>query len=415
MGTSKECISNILCSLLSQVNPKSLEGKNGEWYNIAPLGKLLKEKGIEYKGKLKDYLSDIDGIEFYVDQNQTIPITYIQLTSESIDGQSFLENKKGNQRSFARNALFNWAFFKDYSDTIKQLKEKALQETWNFEYEKEGNYSILDSYLRYTFYRVQNEKKIVETKDGKWALFNTGLVNNTYLPIYALFEKNRIPNKQSWYFNSFIAKGEKSKAGKISIVNFPKTPQRAQYFHDANELLYIVSENSNELFPNYEHIITDNVERLPLALLRDLVSKDIEEKKQRKDFSSIEEYDEYSKKYVIDLQEKISQGNVARKLQERFRSAIDVTRNRVLWNYKTAIPTYYPKSDSITLLLPLCLVDEEKVDLALVVSKGEGGYLAETIYPLDWAYKCARLICRPDSDWLTPSTITISNTEEDND
>jgi len=70
MGTSKECISNILCSLLSQVNPKSLEGKNGEWYNIAPLGKLLKEKGIEYKGKLKDYLSDIDGIEFYVDQNQ---------------------------------------------------------------------------------------------------------------------------------------------------------------------------------------------------------------------------------------------------------------------------------------------------------------------------------------------------------
>ncbi len=74
---------------------------------------------------------------------------------------------------------------------------------------------------------------------------------------------------------------------------------------------------------------------------------------------------------------------------------------------------YYPSTGNISLLLPLNLVKENKVDLALVVSKGDGGYLAETIYTLNWAYKCARLICRPDSDWLTPSTITKDNEDED--
>ena len=40
---------------------------------------------------------------------------------------------------------------------------------------------------------------------------------------------------------------------------------------------------------------------------------------------------------------------------------------------------------------------------ALVVTKGESGrFQGETIYRLSWAYRCARLVCRPDSDWLTP-------------
>jgi hypothetical protein len=34
------------------------------------------------------------------------------------------------------------------------------------------------------------------------------------------------------------------------------------------------------------------------------------------------------------------------------------------------------------------------------------------VLPLDWAYTNARLICRPDSDWLTPDEITEGAEEE---
>lgn len=405
-----------LPGLLKKLSSQQIKGKPGDWYNIAPLGKMLKENGIEYIGKLKEVLSKVEGIEFYEDRTKTTPVTYVRLLNEICTIRESKDERKSRPRNSARKALFEWAFWGKYGDTLAQLKEKSLGgESWSFENEADGRFSILDSYLRYTFFRIQKEGKICYTKDGQWAIFNTGLVNKTYLPIYALFAKNKIQGKQSWFFNGFFAEGEKSKIGRISVVDFPNRPRRAQYFDDPTDLLYIVSESGNELSPNYEHIITDNVERLPITLLREFISETIEEKKQLKDFNNEEEYCSYCKEYKSYLQDMIAQGNVTRKLQERFRTAIDLTRNRVLWNYKTAIPTYYPKSDRITLLLPLCLVNEDKVDLALVVSKGDGGYLAETIYPLDWAYKCARLICRPDSDWLTPNAITSSNIEEDND
>jgi DNA-directed RNA polymerase subunit RPC12/RpoP len=50
------------------------------------------------------------------------------------------------------------------------------------------------------------------------------------------------------------------------------------------------------------------------------------------------------------------------------------------------------------------LVDDDKVDLALIVSRTiSGGYSGETVYPLNWAYEHARLVCKPDSNWLTAS------------
>ena len=68
----------------------------------------------------------------------------------------------------------------------------------------------------------------------------------------------------------------------------------------------------------------------------------------------------------------------------------------------------------MSLLLPLALVDDEKVDIALVVEKTESGnYLGHTILPLEWAYSNARLVCRPDSDWLVAENIAQTIIEED--
>ena len=71
------------------------------------------------------------------------------------------------------------------------------------------------------------------------------------------------------------------------------------------------------------------------------------------------------------------------------------------WNYKTAIPVYFPSSEEISLLLPLSLVNEEKIDVALVLEATQSGaYIAHTILTLKMAYNNARLIAKPDSSWL---------------
>ena len=83
-----------------------------------------------------------------------------------------------------------------------------------------------------------------------------------------------------------------------------------------------------------------------------------------------------------------------------------LAEKRIRWNFKTAIPQYYPRFNLMSLLLPLALINDEVVDIALVVTKNpSGSYLGRTILPLDWAYMNARLVCRPDSDWLVPQRV----------
>jgi len=95
-----------------------------------------------------------------------------------------------------------------------------------------------------------------------------------------------------------------------------------------------------------------------------------------------------------------------RAIKNRMQDALGLAIKRTRWNFKTAIPMYYPTLNTMSLLLPLALVSDEEVDVALVVEKTHSGnYLGHTILPLDWAYSNARLVCRPDSDWLIPQNI----------
>lgn len=103
-----------------------------------------------------------------------------------------------------------------------------------------------------------------------------------------------------------------------------------------------------------------------------------------------------------------------RNITNRFKDALELSLKRIEWNFKTAIPMYFPTQNKMSLLLPLALVDDEKVDIALVVEKTESGnYLGHTILPLEWAYSNARLVCRPDSDWLVAENIAQTIIEED--
>lgn len=46
---------------------------------------------------------------------------------------------------------------------------------------------------------------------------------------------------------------------------------------------------------------------------------------------------------------------------------MDIAKSRVKWNFRTAVPSYYLRQDTMNLLLPLCLIDEYDADVGLVV------------------------------------------------
>ncbi len=141
------------------------------------------------------------------------------------------------------------------------------------------------------------------------------------------------------------------------LLNFSVLPDTANYFDNPTELIY---DTRCDLRVNYDHIIQDNLLRFP---------------------TSMQSMDTYQ-------------------LGNLLQGTINDAKKRVKRNYKTAIPQYY--NGKLQLLLPLCLQSKGIADLALVVEKENSIYRASTILTLDMAINNARLIAKPDDEWLRP-------------
>jgi hypothetical protein len=304
--------------------------------------------------------------------------------------------------------LMQWAWMGDFRQVISDLKSFALKERWHYKSQNPTfPYPILSKYLSYTFFRLSKENGKIKSNE-QYSAFNTGLVNNLYEPIYALFEKNKVQGKQEWYFHEFCISGV-GKAGKLFASNFNPLPERAQFFNNPAELIYDL--NAPEPQMNWNHIILDNVSRLPLEFL--------EENKPSgflfRDSSTMNTIERIQ--YFESLAEAIeADSKKFRAIKNRFADSLSLALKRVQWNFKTAIPMYYPSNNKMSLLLPLSLLDDEVIDLALVTEKTQSGsYLGHTILPLSWAYSNARLITRPDSDWLIAEKIESDTVVESDD
>jgi hypothetical protein len=87
-------------------------------------------------------------------------------------------------------------------------------------------------------------------------------------------------------------------------------------------------------------------------------------------------------------------------VQTFLKGAIDNAIQRVRRNHTTASPQYY--QGKVQLLLPMYLREPSKADMALVIANYGEFYRASTCLTLDMAYNNARLLARPDPDWLQP-------------
>ncbi len=330
---------------------------------------------------------------------------------------------KLKQGSYLGEALDSFAFFPKrnsattygWDEAVNDLAINiALKEDWYYEEKDQLTKPILKNYLSYTFERLTHEdREEVENaqkanrsphlkiiSNEKNAIFNTGLVDSIYDPIYAFFKRNDMSNPsvlQPWIF---IAFGTANSRYQSIITDFAYKPDRAQYFTNPSDLFYDIRAEKPTL--NWEHFFRDNIERLPLGFIKRgapsgyLFIEDVLvlPKPQR---------EAYYKKLAEDI---YKDEDWLQFLTTSFKNALEVALHRVKWNYKTAIPVYHVKEKKLSLLLPLALEKKGIIDVALVCehkyrpNEKVNNYVGRTIFTLQMAYTCARLITRPDSDWL---------------
>lgn len=250
--------------------------------------------------------------------------------------------------------LYDFAWFPHMDDHLRELAEQAEPEDWQYHHTSdEHEFPILFNYIRYTYRRLAEERKINLSDNGDFACFNSGLVTPNQEPLFASFEVNRREDaSQQWFFKGWFRRG----GWELNI--FPELPDLAHYFDDPSVL---VLDTRKPFRVNVEHIIEETPRtRFP------------------------EPYDtmpDYAVQTVLN-------------------GAIDNARERSRRSYKTAIPQYY--KGQVQLLLPLCLTSPQRADLALVAEIHQDFYRASTCLTLDMAYNNARQLAKPDRDWLQP-------------
>lgn len=251
------------------------------------------------------------------------------------------------------------------SDSIYQkLIETAKDENWETKEVKRNKkgeiikYPLLKNYIIFTYQRLaelyncdQGKRPWIVFSDNKnQAIINTGLQTKFYRRIYLGFQKTEEGAK-----NLYFCKGVYTEDSNW-VLKFQELPIKAKYIENLDDLLY---DTNLPLVANNVHILSDqrNMDRLPESLKN------------------------------------------SPSLLNTFEGALNIVKRKVEQNYRIAIPQYH--KGKIQLLLPICLQDTETPDLVLVVSRVKKSYRGNTCLTLDMAYNNARLIAKPENNWLS--------------
>lgn len=336
---------------------------------------------------------------------------------KSVAASDVLRSTIRRNRRYAPARVFErFAYLGHWKDFLKSLAAIALPEPWDFNGDADAaprRYTILSNYIRYTFYRLTLEDKIGYSSDETFCAFNTGLVDTHYDDIYACFERNEKTEAfQPWSFTSFCTAGT-GRYGKQLVRELNPLPQPASYLSRKEDLLF---DLDRQIVCDIEHIVIDNIHRLPLEFLRDELASSKECMAVLADIESAPDAEAEAEAYDS-LRTIIStKSRLFSRLSNSVNAAIDIARRQVRWNYKTAVPAYYPRTNNMNLLLPLNLTEDNIPDVALVVElQKSGNYQGQTIITMVQAYRDARLVCRPYIDWLSPATIVDEMDDDDDD
>ena len=264
----------------------------------------------------------------------------------------------------------------DYNEAFAIVGRQTVDgiDAWSFQQQRfKDKYAHqglpkLRNYLNYTFKRLLEldgqdpGKYFVFSVDGNWASFNTGLQNAHGSDLLAVFEKYR-PNIQAtgrpatdWVFKGCYTPGDASFQSHFGRA----CPDIAWYSTDSRDFVFDTS----------------------YGLERDVFDHLFERAKERAGLPNVP--DEVVRNYL--------------------RGALENLIPKIRRNYKVAIPVYYVEEKRMQLLLPFNSASNANDVSCFLIDRDDDlkTYRLKTIFDLDHAYFSARLITRPDKDWLNP-------------
>lgn len=336
-----------------------------------------------------------------------------------------------------KDRLTNFAYLGDFQVFLRSLAEHAEPEQWSFSGEA-YDFTILENYIRYTFYRLEFESKIVIDEENGYAAFDTGLLSRRFGdPLFAVFEPNHRENaKQKWKFNCFCSTfqegtpAERNTAAKLTIK-----PQMPSYFTNIYDTIF---DPDAEMQVNYEHIFRDNLDRFPLRWVHAQCDSWPRTQSIMKQIDALEPKISSEKKLNGKESPLLAKLLLQRKnlfkqlgaavndttdddMQTLFdnmiynlRGCIEKTLMRSRRNHQLAEPCFFPTRNVMSMLLPIRLFRSDAPDLALVLERQKSTvYIGRTVITMAMAYKNARLIRRFTSDWLNNYSIQDDDTDED--
>lgn len=278
--------------------------------------------------------------------------------------KTYEPKEKINEYAFCGNRDF-------FNYKLESLKKLAEPEDWDSKGSKFPN-NRLYFYIVKTFERCFDQNLIIESKDHTKSIFNTGLITPNGEDIYGYFEINNpdshILNPQKWKFMSFY------KASYRTITDsFDKQPILASYTNKPEDFYF---DTEKDIIPNIDHIIDDHWDEISNTQSdeNDLIVSRFPE-----------ELINMGKNVVISL----------------VIQALAVAEIRIKRNNRLIIPQFY--NNEIMYLIPIRIpvTTNKYITLALAVEKTKSGnYRANTIFTIDMAYSKARLIMKPESNWL---------------
>jgi hypothetical protein len=284
--------------------------------------------------------------------------------------------------------IFDFATVKEWENRLSLLAEMAEPERWNFTcVPSETRLPVLDSYVRYTFLRVSNQGKVAE--NDQLACFNTGLLTPGQEEIFGVFTvSDRYDPSQpassankKWWLKAWVRSGDRL------LSSFRALPALATYWIDPSDIVF----NPNlQIQLNVDHIIKDNLQRFPVEFGGQLDTNGVPQEERPPDI----EEESGANPSTVPGNEVVIPLATRNVLEGAMKHSIRLAQR----SYRIAVPQFH--HDRIQLLLPLYIRDAKRPDLALTLEHNGDWYRAATVLYPDWAYRHARLLSRPNSEWL---------------
>ena len=286
----------------------------------------------------------------------------------------------------------------NWDTALGTLATMAAPERWNYPGEgvgKNSRYGILREYLAVTFHRIMAEGKLRTADDGSLAAFDTGLLTPFSESIYAVLTplKGSIP----WQLGFAVAGA--GELGMRLAATFDPLPEPARYL---TRLEDVTAEPGKLLIVDTASLLSAQLGRFPRSFIVESLDASGQTRALIEQFGLEAADAPLGTEQLTALARAIkADPGLYRRMGRAIQDGVELALRRARASYRIVAPVYDPADDTVKLLLPLCLVDDRRVDCAAVLAlMPSGAYQVSAVISLERAYACARAVCAEMPAWL---------------